>query len=82
MSLTFVITDNISIIELKKEDARDLELKLNVTSKGHTWNYIGDALFNFHTETQIYTEAYVVTTEELNFLNKIIRLTKEQCKNV
>jgi hypothetical protein len=80
MSYTFVITDNISIIELNKEDARDLELKLNVTSKGHIWSYIGDALFNFH--PNVYTDNFVVTTEELNFLKKIILLTKEQCKNV
>jgi hypothetical protein len=80
MSATFVITDNISIIELNKEDTRDLELKLNVTSKGHTWNYIGDALFNF--QPDVYTDNFVVTTEQITFLNKIIRLTKEQCKNV
>jgi len=80
MSTTFVITDNISIIELNKEDARDLELKLNVTSKGHAWSYIGDALYNF--QPDIYTDNFVVTTEELNFLKKIMLLTKEQCKNV
>jgi len=80
MNATFVITDNISIIELNKEDARDLELKLNVTSKGHTWSYIGDALFNF--QPDVYTDNFVVTTEQITFLNKIILLTKEQCKNV
>jgi hypothetical protein len=79
MSATFVITDNINTIELNKENTRDLELKLNVTSKGHTWSNIGDALFNFWPD--IYTDNFVVTTEQLNFLKKIKLLTKEQCKN-
>ena len=80
MSATFVITDNISTIELTKSKARDLELKFNVTSKGHTWSKIGDALFNF--QPDVYTDEFVVTTEQLEFLNKIIPLSKEQCKNV
>ena len=80
MNTTFIITDNISIIKLTKADTWVLELKLNVTSKGHTWSHIGDALFNF--QPDFYTDDFVVTTEQLAFLNKIIRLTKEQCKNV
>ena len=80
MSATFIITDNISTIELTKPKARELELKFNVTSKGRTWSNIGDALFNFWPD--VYTDDFVVTTEQLEFLNKIIPLTKEQCKNV
>ena len=80
MSATFIITDNISIIELTKPKARELELKFNVTSKGHKWSNIGDALFNF--QPDVYTDDFVVTTEQLEFLNKIIPLSKEQCKNV
>ena len=87
MSATFIITDNKSTIKLTKPKARELELKFNVTSKGHTWSKIGDALFNFWPDVYtddfvVTTDDFVVTTEQLEFLNKIIPLSKEQCKYV
>ena len=43
------ITDSLRTFILTKQEANDLELKLNVTEYGHTWKHIGDALFDYST---------------------------------
>ena len=64
--LMLTITDNIeSIIISNRDDAIDLELKLNVTSKGRLWSNIGDTLYNFT------LNHLVITTEQLSFLKML-----------
>jgi hypothetical protein len=46
--LTVTCTVTNQSMSLTRDDARDLELKLNVTSKGRTWASLGSALFDFH----------------------------------
>lgn len=41
------ITDSEHVCEIDKEEAIQLELKLNVTQYGKQWSYIGDKLYAF-----------------------------------
>jgi len=60
------ITCNDQTMILGRDDARDLELKLNVSSKGHLWKTLGDSLFEFHS-TGI-SNGMNVTKEQFDFL--------------
>ena len=69
-------------IELTKEEARDLELKLNVSTKGHSWSNIGKYLFSYHTGESV-IPYYVVTLEQYNILNLLIYTNSmEECKKI
>jgi len=59
-------------IELTNRQAIDLELKLNVTSKGHEWKHIGDVLFNFGNENQHAIFEYTVTPIQMEFLKMLM----------
>jgi len=78
-----VITDNEDRILLDKEEAGTLELKLNVSSKGHEWKHIGDALFAVKTESRDALSRFVITKEQLMFL-KLLQTRKgwADCKDL
>ena len=78
-----IITDGDERLLVDREEAGILELKLNVTSKGHEWKLIGDALFAVKTESRDATSRFVVTKEQLAFL-KVLQLRKgwENCKDL
>lgn len=60
------ITCNDQTMILGRDDARDLELKLNVSSKGRLWVSLGDSLFEFHS-TGVSAKINV-TKEQFEFL--------------
>lgn len=69
-------------LTLEKDDARELELKLNVSYYGHDWISIGDALFEFHSSGSSSSSQLEVTTEQLAFLKKLNEQRGwESCKN-
>jgi len=78
-----ILTDGEDRILVDKEEARDLELKLNVTSKGHPWKHIGDVLFALTTESPEAPSRFVVTKEQLAFL-KVLQERKGSatCKDL
>ena len=66
---------------LDRKDARDLELKLNVSAKGHVWPTLGTTFFEFHsTGIPVQVE---VTKEQFNFL-ELLKTKKgwESCKEL
>ena len=80
---SFVITDTKQSMAFFQKEARDLELKLNVTSKGHEWMEIADALFAIHSNHKDAVTRLVVTTEQYTFLKKLNeRLGWESCKDM
>jgi len=78
-----IITDDKDRLLVDREEARDLELKLNVTSKGRLWKSIGDVLFDFMSERVPVSSRLVVTTEQLAFL-LVLKNRKgwETCKDL
>ena len=62
--LTIIATNQ--SMTLSRDDARDLELKLNVTSKGRTWASLGNTLFEFHSIGKSFTTD--ITVEQFTFL--------------
>jgi hypothetical protein len=67
--------------ELTRDEARELELKLNVSTKGHTWKDIGDYLFSFHTGKSV-IPYLSVTLEQYNTLNLLKDTPKDDCKKI
>ena len=78
-----IITDGDERLLVDREEAGTLELKLNVTSKGHEWKLIGDALFALKTESRDATSRLVVMKEQLAFL-KVLQSRKDwaSCKDL
>jgi len=78
-----LITDGDDRILVDRDEAGSLELKLNVSSKGHEWKHIGNALFAVKTESRDATTRLVVTKEQLAFL-KVLQTRKgwEDCKDL
>ena len=83
MSVVMIITDDTDRLLVNREEARDLELKLNVTSKGRLWRPIGDVLFDFMSERIPVSTRLLVTTEQLAFL-LVLKNRKgwETCKDL
>jgi hypothetical protein len=78
-----IITDEKNPVAIDEKDARDLELKLNVTSKGQDWKTIGDALFAFHSNREDAINRLIITTEQLVFLKILMtRIGWEACKDL
>jgi len=67
-------------IELNDRQAIDLELKLNITSKGHEWKHIGDVLYNFGTKQNIYIYEFKVSHIQMEFLKLINTTSNSECK--
>jgi len=76
----FIISDNLNTLLVDEKECIELELKLNVTSKGRLWKTIGDELFAFGTYRQEAKARIVVTTEQLVFLKDIQNRTRDSCK--
>lgn len=77
-----IITNTSRNIVLSRQDAIQLELKLNVSSKGHELKDIGDILYNFgssRTDDSIHT----VNNYVFEFLEKLMnRKTWQDCRGV
>lgn len=67
--------------ELDKDDARDLELKLNRSKFGHPWKQIGDFLFEFHTGKPV-IPYLSVTLEQYNTLNLLRDTPMDECHKI
>lgn len=65
-----------------QEEARELELKLNVTSRGSVLRSIGDELYNFHTNA-IKDTVLPVTDDEYLFLKRLNAMSSwRECQNL
>lgn len=65
-------------MSLTRDDARDLELKLNVTSKGRTWASLGNTLFDFHSTGKSATTD--ISVEQFLFLELLrTKIGYESC---
>ena len=81
--MSLYITYASSSFALSQHDAKDLELKLNVTSKRILWKYIGDELFKFHTDMLVKDTVLNVTDEEYTFLKLLQRYSSwEECRHL
>jgi hypothetical protein len=78
--LTITYSNDQTMI-LTRDKAQDLELKLNVSSKGRLWKSLGFSLFEFHS-TGI-SNGINVTEEQFNFL-ELLKTKKgwESCKGL
>jgi len=63
------LTDGNNFLLLKRNESINLELKLNVSSYGHTWSNIGDQLYNFGIGKDI-TEI-LVNSYQFNYLKNL-----------
>ena len=63
------LTDGNNFLLLKRNESIKLELKLNVSSYGHTWSNIGDQLYNFGIGKDI-TEI-LVNSYQFNYLKNL-----------
>ena len=79
----FTLVSGTDSLVLSREDARDLELKLNVSYYGHEWSAIGNALFDFHSTGAVAVAAPLeVLVEQFAFLKKLLEMRGwESCKN-
>ena len=77
------LTTGTESFTLTRSEANDLELKLNVSSVGKAWRFIGDVLFDFSSDKQDAVTTYTVTQEQFNFL-QLLRTKKgwESCKGL
>jgi hypothetical protein len=78
--MIYFVYDILSI-SLNSEQAREMELKLNITTKGHIWKKIGDYLYDFHTGKTDNT-IHHITFEQFNFLNKHFKYSFDECRYV
>ena len=75
-----IITNNSRNIELSRQDAIQLELKLNVSSKGHELKEVGDVLFNFGSNRSD-ESYYTVNNYVFDFLEKLMnRKSWQDCR--
>lgn len=77
--LTITNTDH--AFELDASQCRDLELKLNVTSKGHEWIGLGDHLYAYATN-KVCNDIMYVTNYQFDFLQKLITTSQKDCYNL
>jgi hypothetical protein len=76
----FIISDSMNTLLLDEKECIELELKLNVTSKGRLWKGIGDELFAFGTYQKEAKARIAVTLEQLAFLKDLQNKTKDACR--
>ena len=79
---TFTLTTGYESMLLTNREAIDLELCLNVTTVGHAWVHIGDALFNFGTNKSDAKTELMVSDHQFNFLQLLRTKTWQTCKNL
>ena len=75
------IMDSTRSFMLEEKEALDLELKLNVTTFGHTWSKVGDVLFNFATGRST-VDSFTVTVEQYDFLKLLMTKSKNDCSTL
>jgi hypothetical protein len=81
--LAMILTDEKNPLAIDEKDARDLELKLNVTSKAQVWKTIGDTLFAFHSNRGNAVNRLIITTEQLEFMKLLMtRKGWDSCKDL
>lgn len=81
--LTIKDDETYETIELTEKEAIDIELKLNVTSKGHEWKHIGDVLFNFGSNNESAVFEYIVTSIQMEFIKILmIKNSYQECRNL
>jgi hypothetical protein len=81
--LTIKEDETYETIELTEKEAIDVELKLNVTSKGHEWKHIGDVLFNFGSNNEAAVFEYTVTSIQMEFIKMLMtKNSYQECKNL
>ena len=78
-----ILTDEKESFVVDYVEARDLELKLNVTSKGRPWIELGNRLFKFSARDPSVASRHVITGEQLAFL-KVLQTRKgtDACKDL
>ena len=77
-----IITNTSRNIVLSRHDAIQLELKLNVSSKGHELKDVGDILYNFGS-SRTDDSTYTVNNYVYEFLEKLMnRKTWQDCRDV
>jgi len=75
--------ENMEEMELTEREAIDLELKLNVTSKGHEWKHIGDVLYNFGSNKDEAVFEFTVTSIQMEFLKILVtKNSYKDCKDL
>jgi hypothetical protein len=67
---------------LTPQDAINIELCLNVTTVGHTWKHIGDALYNFGSKQSNADTTLMVSENQFNFLNQLRTKTWQTAKGM
>jgi hypothetical protein len=81
--LTIKDDETYETIELTEKEAIDVELKLNVTSKGHEWKHIGDVLFNFGSNNQEAIFEYTVTSIQMEFIKMLMtKNSYQECRGL
>jgi len=63
-----LLCDKQPTLNLTEADCIDLELKLNVTSKGRPWAHIGQLLFEYGTKKRGALNNILLEKEEYDFL--------------
>ena len=70
-------------ITLTRKVCTDLELKLNVSSKGRLWSHIGDILFDYGTGKDNATTSILLTDYQYSFIQMLLkRATWESCRGL
>ena len=64
--------ENGNSLELSKDEALQLELKLNLTKHGHEWSHIGDFLYKFSVKNSD-KNVLIITSEQFNDLKELNR---------
>jgi len=65
------ITNGPKSFVLDCKGAIEMELKLNVTTRGNEWSYIGDSLYKYGCKMGETDETLVVTPQQYDFLEKL-----------
>ena len=66
-----IITNGINLININKDDALKLELKINLYENKDYWREIGDKLYDFHAKN-INNDIYV-TNEQNRIILRILK---------
>lgn len=70
-------------ITLAKQGCTDLELKLNVSSKGRSWSHIGDILYDYKSGKDNVPTSILLTDEQYGFIQLLMkRATWESCRGL
>ena len=74
--MIYFVYDILSL-SLNSEQAHEMELKLNITTKGHIWKKIGDYLYDFHIGKTNNT-IHHITLEQFNFLKNLSKYSFDE----